>query len=65
VRFDYSGSKKHNHKLCQHIAGGGSPSGKGNTNFKHGGYSKRMRQLFAEVRALNRISRETLKTIPR
>jgi hypothetical protein len=51
--------------VCRmHGAGGGAPSGKANANFKHGGFSKRTRELFAEVRALNRIAKETLNTIP-
>jgi hypothetical protein len=50
--------------VCR-MHGAGAPSGKGNANFKHGGYSKRMRELFAEVRALNRIAKETMETIGR
>ncbi len=46
-----------------HGAGGGAPSGKGNANFKHGGYSKHIKELFAEVRTLNRISKETMEMI--
>jgi hypothetical protein len=50
--------------VCRmHGAGGGAPSGKENANFKHGGYSKRTKELFAEIRTLNRISRETLAEI--
>jgi uncharacterized protein YjcR len=48
-----------------HGAGGGAPTGKANANFKHGGYSKHMKDLFAEVRALNRIAKQTMETIGR
>jgi hypothetical protein len=45
--------------VCRmHGAGGGAPSGKENANFK------RTKELYAEIRTLNRISRETLNTIP-
>jgi hypothetical protein len=52
--------------VCRmHGAGGGAPSGKANGGFKHGGYSKHTKELFAEVRLLNRMAKETMETIGR
>lgn len=52
--------------VCRmHGAGGGAPSGKANRNFKHGGYSKRTKELFVEIRVLTKTCRETMTSIAR
>ena len=51
-------------KVCRmHGAGGGAPEGKGNGNFRHGGYSKRTKAALAGVRQLGRMCRATLEEL--
>ena len=46
-----------------HGAHGGAPEGKRNGNYRHGGSTKEMLALLAEVRLLDRTCRETLDVL--
>lgn len=46
-----------------HGAGGGAPEGKGNGNFKHGGYSKRTKATLAAVRTMARLCRQAMEEL--
>lgn len=52
-------------RVCyKHGAGGGAPEREANGNFKHGGYSKDTKAALATLRALARLCRETLNSLP-